>query len=180
MSKNTIFRDTTSFNHTTAKELQAIIDSHLGSFGISTVKVGSNKPVLNDLDLQVELSTVAKSFGTSDDKATRIALREYFEQQGYESKRNGINVFVRVPFASSAHQVDLEVIHNVDKIARYHQHNIPANSPFKGVSKQLLVSTLAKDAGFLYAPWEGLFIRNSDNKRAHCTQLNGMTLLKFC
>ncbi len=165
MSKNTIFRDTTSFNHTTAKELQAIIDSHLGSFGISTVKVGSNKPVLNDLDLQVELSTVAKSFGTSDDKATRIALREYFEQQGYESKRNGINVFVRVPFASSAHQVDLEVIHNVDKIARYHQHNIPANSPFKGVSKQLLVSTLAKDAGFLYAPWEGLFIRNSDNKK---------------
>ncbi len=165
MSKNTIFRDTTSFNHTTAKELQAIIDGHLGSFGISTVKVGSNKPVLNDLDLQVELSTVAKSFGTSDDKATRIALREYFEQQGYESKRNGINVFVRVPFASSAHQVDLEVIHNVDKIARYHQHNIPAGSPFKGVSKQLLVSTLAKDAGFLYAPWEGLFIRSADNKK---------------
>lgn len=165
MSKNTIFPDTTSFNHTTAKELQTIIDGHLSKLGVSTVKVGSNKPILNDLDLQVELSTVAKCFNTSDDKETRIALREYFDQQGFESKRNGINVFVRVPFASTAHQVDLEVIHNVDKIARYHQHNIPAGSPFKGVSKQLLIGVLAKDAGFMYSAWEGLFIRTADNKK---------------
>jgi len=56
-------------------------------------------------------------------------------------------VFVRVPLETSAHQVDLEVIHNVDKIARYHQHNIPAGSPFKGVSKQLMIGALAKDIG---------------------------------
>lgn len=165
MSKNTIFKDTTPFTHTTAAELKRIIDSHLATLGVNSVKVGSNKPILNDLDLQVELSKVADSLSTKDDKETRVALRSYFEEQGFETKRNGINVFVRVPLENSAHQVDLEVIHNVDKIARYHTHNIPADSPFKGVSKQLLISALAKDSGFLYAPWEGLFIRNADNKR---------------
>jgi hypothetical protein len=165
MSKNTIFKDTTSFNQTTATELKTIIDAKLALMGVSSVKVGSDKTILNDLDLQLELSTVATFFGTTDDKDTRIALREYFEQQGFESKRNGINVFIRVPFASTAHQVDLEVIHNVDKIARYHQHNIPAGSPFKGVSKQLLIGALAKDMGFMYSAWEGLFIRTADNKK---------------
>lgn len=165
MSKNTIFKDTTPFNHTTAAELKTIIDNNLEHLGVTSVKVGSNKPILNDLDLQVELSKVANCFDTKGDKETRMALRAFFESQGFEAKRNGINVFVRVPLANSAHQVDLEVIHNVREIARYHQHNIPEGSPFKGVSKQLLVSVLAKDAGFLYAPWEGLFIRRADNKR---------------
>ncbi len=165
MSKNTIFKDTVPFDHKTAAELKQIIDNHLTALGVSSVKVGSNKLILNDLDLQLELGKVAKCFDTEEDKQTRIALRAYFEEQGFESKRNGINVFVRVPLGNFAHQVDLEVIHNVDKIARYHQHNIPEGSPFKGVSKQLLVSTIAKDAGFLYAPWEGLFIRTADNKK---------------
>lgn len=165
MSKNTIFPDTKPLDHTTAKELQNIIDSHLGSFGVSTVKVGSNKPILNDLDLQVELGRLANRFHTADDKTTRMALQDYFTKQGFQAKRNGINVFVRVPFADSAYQVDLEVIHNVKEICRYHQHNIPEGSPFKGVSKQLLIGCIAKDNGFFYAPWEGLFIRNSENKK---------------
>jgi len=165
MSKNTIFKDTTPFNHTTAKELKAIIDKHLVLLGVNSIKVGSNKETLNDLDLQVELGSVAKSFSAADDKETRIALRAFFDEKGFETKRNGINVFVRVPLNNAAHQVDLEVIHNVDKIARYHQHNIPAGSPFKGVSKQLLIGALAKDNGFMYAPWDGLFIRTADNKK---------------
>lgn len=165
MSKNTIFPDTHPFEIEKAQDLKELIDKHLSALGLSSVKVGSNKPILNDLDLQVELQDVANRFGTKEDKETRIALREYFQEQGFSTKRNGINVFVRVPFANTAHQVDLEVINNVDKIARYHQHNIPEGSPFKGVSKQLLINVLAKDAGFFYAPWEGLFIRTADNKK---------------
>jgi len=165
MSKNTIFKDTTPFDQTTAAELKTIIDNNLIMLGVSSVKVGSDKKILNDLDLQLELSKVSKFFGTSDDKDTRVELRSFFEGQGFEAKRNGINVFVRVPLHDSAHQVDLEVIHNVNKIARYHQHTIPDGSPFKGVSKQLLIGALAKDAGFVYSAWEGLFIRNADNKK---------------
>lgn len=165
MSKNTIFKDTTSFNHTTAKELQNIVDSHLSKLGLSTVKVGSNKPVLNDLDLQVELTDVSKALNVTGEKETRTALREYFTDLGYETKRNGINVFLRVPLANTAHQVDLEVIHNVEYVSRYHQHNIPLGSPYKGVSKMLMIGTLAKDMGFMFSPWEGLFIRSVDNKK---------------
>lgn len=165
MSKNTIFPDTTSFNTSTAKQLQQLVDSHLLSLGINTVKVGSNKEILNDLDLQVDLAEVAESFGTETDKDSRIALQEYFTRQGFQTKRNGINVFVRMPFASSAHQIDLEVIHNVEKISRYHQHNIPPGSPFKGVSKLILLGTLAKDMGFMLSPWEGLYIRTADNTK---------------
>lgn len=165
MSKNTIFKDTKPFNQTTAAELKTIIDNNLNMLGVSSVKVGSDKTILNDLDLQLELSKVSEFFGTSDDKETRSELRSFFERLGFEAKRNGINVFVRVPLNDSAHQVDLEVIHNVSKIARYHQHNIPDGSPFKGVSKQLMIGVLAKDAGFMYSAWEGLFIRTADNKK---------------
>lgn len=165
MSKNTIFKDTTPFDQATAEQLKTIIDNNLIMLGVSSVKVGSNKQVLNDLDLQLELGKVAKSFGTTDDKDTRVELRSFFEGLGFEAKRNGINVFVRVPLGNSAHQVDLEVIHNVHKIARYHQHKIPDGSPFKGVSKQLLIGAIAKDAGFMYSAWEGLFIRTANNKK---------------
>jgi len=172
MSKNTIFPDTTSFNKSTAIELKNIVDSHLLSLGIDTVKVGSNKEILNDLDLQVELQTVSTALKVSGEKETRIALQEYFTALGYQTKRNGINVFVRVPLASSAHQVDLEVIHNVTEVSHYHMHNIPAGSPWKGVSKMILIGTLAKDMGFMFSAWEGLYIRTADNKKGALYAIN--------
>lgn len=172
MSKNTIFPDTQPFNHTTAKELKSIVDSYLQILGIDTVKVGSNKEILNDLDLQVELSQVSQALNVSGDKETRIALKEHFDKLGFQTKRNGINVFVRMPLDNSAHQIDLEVINNVDEVSRYHQHAIPEGSPFKGVSKMILIGTLAKDNGFMFSAWEGLFIRTADNKKGPMYAIN--------
>jgi hypothetical protein len=51
-------------------------------------------------------------------------------------------------------------------------HKIPEGSPFKGVSKQLLIGCIAKDNGFLYAAWEGLFIRNAENKKGEIYATN--------
>lgn len=177
MSKNTIFSDTHPFSKTKALALKQEIDNHLSKLGIGSVMVGSainpNNPTpSNDLDLQVDLQSVTSYFLAADSKKARIALADYFRQQGFETKRNGINVFVRVPLDGVAHQVDLEVVDNVTEVSRYHMHKIPIGSPFKGVSKQLLIMCLAKDNGFMYAPWDGLFIRTADNKKGELYAIN--------
>jgi hypothetical protein len=59
----------------------------------------------------------------------------------------------------------VEVVPDAANIHQLHRHDIPANSPYKGVNKQQLLSKLAKDKGLLYAAWNGLFQRTPENKR---------------
>jgi hypothetical protein len=179
MSKNVIFPDTAEYDQKDADGIRAVINKPLSAAGLTAVPIGSaHTPVpgnlSGDLDLQVELADIIKVFNAQLDPANkkdtiesagRRALEAYLQDLGYMTKRAGVNVFVRVPYQGKFYQVDLECIYNVAKVSRYHQHDIPAGSPYKGVNKQLMLAALAKSKGFLYSAWEGLFARTPDNKK---------------
>lgn len=179
MSKNVIFPDTVPFAVKHAPELQAKMDKFLSPLGLTSVRVGSshNKDsdeLTNDLDLQVDLDDIIRAFNAqpdpknkkdTPDSAARRALSAHMTEHGFQTKQAGVNVFVRLPFGPNAHQVDLECIRKVAKVSRYHQHNIPHGSPYKGVSKQLMIASLAKQKGYVYSAWEGLFQRTPENKK---------------
>lgn len=183
MSKNVIFPDTSPINPHFIKPVVNVVKSTLAGIGISPVTVGSaHEPDLdrgkddwsNDIDVQVELADVIKALNPQVDptdkkdtveKAARRALEAFMQEQGFQTARAGVNVFVRVPYQDQFYQVDLETIYKVAKVSRYHQHKIPKGSPYKGVSKQLLIAILAKQKGYMYSAWEGLYRRTPDNKK---------------
>ena len=178
-SKSSIFSDTVKITPQYITPITDIVCSHLKSIGINFELVGSAYTAdplkeINDIDLQVELSDTTAFFNAptnssikndTDDKANRRALRAHFNRLGFETAQSGINVFVRVPYLHNFYQVDLEIVHNVDKICKYHRHNIPENSKYKGAHKQIMLFLLAKRKHYVYSAWEGLYERTADNKK---------------
>tara|TARA_R110000796_G_scaffold60233_5_gene139146 strand:- start:1898 stop:2794 length:897 start_codon:yes stop_codon:yes gene_type:complete len=177
-SKNVIFADTEEYDQQEAPGLKAVIDAELAKIGLKTVAIGSaHQPTAGmmsgDLDLQVELADIITVFKAEADPAkkknveaaARDALQSHLNNKGYQTARAGVNVFVRVPYKDKFYQIDLECIYKVSKVSRYHQHNIPAGSTYKGVGKQLMLAALAKENGYVYSAWEGLYARTADNKK---------------
>ena len=178
-SKNVIFSDTEEFDQKDTLGLQSVVDALLSKIGLKTHRVGSGfRPTAGqysgDLDLQVDLDAIIDQFKAqpdpankrdSVDSANKRALAAYLNDKGFQTKQAGINVFVRIPYQGKFYQVDLEAIRKAEKVSRYHQHNIPAGSTYKGVGKQLMLAMLAKDKGYVYSAWEGLYARTPDNKK---------------
>src|SRR6056297_3656164 len=105
---------------------------------------------------------VLQAAGTA---AIKKALRALYDQAGFETGQSGVSVHVRVPVGDEAHQVDIMVVPNAAAAAKFHTHNIPKGSPFKGVNKQLAMAHLAKQNNMLWSPYQGLFARNDQGKK---------------
>jgi len=178
-----IFGDTVPFKKKHADELKAKMDKYLAKLGLHSVLVGSTsdpdrdpEELASDLDTMVDLDDIIQALNVQPnpadkkdtvEKAARRALSAAVQGMGLQTSQAGVNVFVRLPFGPNAHQVDLECIRKVGKVSRYHQHRIPRGSPYKGVSKQLTIASLAKQKGYMYAAWEGLFARTPEGKKGH-------------
>lgn len=182
---NAIFADTKPIDPRYVNPVRKIISRELAEIGLEIIPVGSSwkeepderspEEWSGDVDTMVDLDNIIQVFQAEPDlsrnkkdtieAAGRRSLRSYFDQKGYETAQAGVNVFVRVPYQDGYYQVDLECIRKVPKVSRYHQHNIPKGSPYKGVSKQLMLAILAKQKGYVYSAWEGLFVRTPENKK---------------
>ena len=176
-----IFPDTVPFQKKHADELRAKMNKYLAKLGLTAVGVGSTsdpdrdpEELASDLDNMVDLDDVIERLNPqvnpsdkkdSIEKAARRALSDAIQGMGLQTSQAGVNVFVRLPYGPNAHQVDLETIRKVGKVQRYHQHRIPRGSPYKGVSKQLMIASLAKQKGYVYSAWEGLYARTPENKK---------------
>ena len=176
-----IFPDTVPFQKKHADELRAKMNKYLAKLGLEAVAVGSTsdpdrdpEELASDLDNMVDLDDIIEKLNVqvnpadkkdSIEKAARRALSDAVQQLGLQTSQAGVNVFVRMPYGPNAHQVDLECIRKVGKVQRYHQHRIPRGSPYKGVSKQLMIASLAKQKGYVYSAWEGLYARTPENKK---------------
>ncbi len=176
-----VFGDTVPFQKKYADEIKAKMDKYLGKIGLQSVGVGSTadpdkdpEETASDLDTMVDLDDIIQALNPQVDqsdkkdsieKAARRALSSAIQQMGLQTSQAGVNVFVRMPFGPNAHQVDLECIRKVPKVSRYHQHKIPKGSPYKGVNKQLMIASLAKQKGYVYSAWEGLYVRTPENKK---------------
>ena len=176
-----IFGDTVPFQKKSADELRDKMNKYLAKLGLECVPVGSTsdpdrdpEELASDLDNMVDLDDIIQALNVQPnpadkkdtvEKAARRELSNAIQQMGLQTSQAGVNVFVRLPYGPNAHQVDLECIRKVGKVSKYHQHRIPRGSPYKGVSKQLMIASLAKQKGYVYSAWEGLYARTPENKK---------------
>lgn len=165
-----VFDGTSDFDHKYVDEILKTVNRALAGTGIEAIPVGSAatpKPGKRsgDMDVIVDQEAVLNYFDVRDPKAGRKMLNDFISQKGLDTAQSGINVHVRVPVGSESHQVDIMVVDNAPTVAKFHTHNIPDNSPYKGKHKQLLMAILAKDKGMMWSAWQGLFSRNEAGKK---------------
>jgi hypothetical protein len=164
------FPDVTPFDHKDVSKIIGTVNNALEGTGISIIPVGSAATpvpgkISGDVDVIVDEETVLNFFKAKDAKAGRKSLNDYIATKGLQTTQSGINVHVRVPVGDEYHQVDIMVTPKADKISKFHTHRIPADSPYKGVHKQLIMAILAKNKGYMWSAWQGLFTRNSEGKK---------------
>jgi len=164
------FPDVTPFDHKHVGAILKTVNDALANTGIRAIPVGSAATPTpgkqsGDMDVIVDEQIVLDYFKAKDAKSARKALNDYIAGKGLQTAQSGINVHVRVPVGSEYHQVDIMVSQNAERVAKFHTHNIPANSPYKGVNKQLIMAILAKSKGYMWSAWQGLFSRTPDGKK---------------
>jgi len=165
-----VFPDVTPFDHKNVPEILQKLQQAIADTGIRLLPVGSAatpKPgkKSGDMDVIADEEEVLKYFGAKDAKTARKALNDYISTKGLQTAQSGINVHVRVPVDSEAHQVDIMVTPKAEKVSKFHTHDIPDKSPYKGVNKQLMMAILAKSKGYMWSAWQGLFSRTAEGKK---------------
>ena len=165
-----VWPDVTPFDHKDIPAILRTVNKSLEGTGIKAIPVGSAATPTpgkqsGDMDVIVDEQAVLDYFKAKDAKTARKALNDYISGKGLQTAQTGINVHVRVPVGDTFAQVDIMVSANAEKVSKFHTHSIPANSPYKGVNKQLMMAILAKQKGFMWSAWQGLFSRNEAGKK---------------
>jgi hypothetical protein len=164
------FPDVTPFDHKHVGAILKTVNNALANTGIRAIPVGSAATPTpgkqsGDMDVIVDETAVLEYFKAKDAKSARKALNDYIAGKGLQTTQSGINVHVRVPVEDSFAQVDIMVSQNAERVSKFHTHNIPAGSPYKGVNKQLIMAILAKSKGYMWSAWQGLFSRTPEGKK---------------
>jgi hypothetical protein len=165
-----VFQDAEPFDHKDVPDILRKVNNALAGTGIQAIPVGSAATptpgrTSGDMDVIVDERAVLEYFGAKDAKHARKALNDYMTAKGFQSAQSGINVHIRVPLGRHAHQVDIMVTPKADVVSKFHTHDIPQNSPYKGVNKQLMLAILAKQKGYMWSAWQGLFARTPEGKK---------------
>ena len=159
------------------KEAEAILQraQQVMPPGLELIPVGSagHKASSGDMDLMVDAESVLKSFGVKDEKTARAALKQSMIDRGVVAAQTGINVHLKIPNGDKFAQVDIMLVKNAGQVSKFHQHDYSVeNSPFKGVHKHILLSSIAKETrtqqfpyGLMWSGFQGLFARNPDGKK---------------
>lgn len=165
-----VFKNTEPFDQANVDKLVNVVNRVLTKAGANAMPIGSASTptpgkMSGDLDLITDLDALATKFKSTDEKEVRKKLRSMFDDAGFETAQSGVSVHVKVPLKNTAHQVDIMIVGNARRVAKFHTHKIPANSPYKGVHKHLALNFLARRNGLLWSPYQGLYKRNEDGKR---------------
>ena len=170
MSGN-VWRDTTSYDQINAEAIEKELEKYLNNTGLTVYRIGSAATptpgkISGDLDVMVDLEAAANAFNEVEPKNVRMALEKFLQKAGLEVKRIAVTVHVKLPFRDKFHQVDIKVVKNAANVCKFHIHNIPKGSPWKGVNKQMMINTLASSQEMLWSPDEGLYSRDKTGKKA--------------
>jgi len=165
-----VFQGTSDFDHKDIDEIIKTVNTSLEGTGIEVIPVGSAATPTpgkrsGDLDVIVDQQAVMDYFDVRDAKSARKMLNDYIAQKGFDTAQSGTNVHVRAPVGNTSAQVDIMVVANAPTVAKFHTHNIPQDSPYKGIHKQLAIAKLAKMKNMLWSAWQGLFARNEAGKK---------------
>ena len=164
-----IFPDAVPFDHAMIPEIMKTINSVLAKTNTKAIPIGSGATPTKgkqsgDLDMIVDLADLQQAFNMPDEEAKviRKKLRQQFDLAGLKTAQSGTSVHVEVPMTDHTHQVDIMVVANAETASKFHTHNIPAGSKFKGVNKMITIAKLAKDKGMKWSPYKGLVNRDTN------------------
>lgn len=163
-----VFDGTSDFDHAVIPQLTKAVNSVLDNIKIKGYPIGSGATPTpgkksGDLDIIVDQDALMTALGTDKPLPTKKALEDLFKRAGFETKVIGINVHVKVPAGNTAHQVDLMLVPNSEAVSKFHIHNIPKGSPYKGLNKQLAMAKLAKEKDMKWSAFKGLLNRADDS-----------------
>ena len=162
-----IFQGTSDFDHKIIPDIMKQVNSVMGKTGVEALPIGSGATptpgkMSGDLDMIADAGAMAQHFGVEDAKNARIELEKVFQAAGFETKRTGQIVHVKTNVGGESQQVDIMVVPGGDKAQKFHVHNIPGKSPYKGIHKQIMIADLAKEAGMKWSPYIGLVNRETN------------------
>lgn len=166
-----MFSNATDFDQKFVPNILKIVNGALAKTGISVFPIGSGAnptagKISGDFDVMADENSVKEVFKVSDSKTARKALTDYLRGLGFETAQSGINVHMLVPLPDGTKaQTDIMVTPHAETISKFHVHNVPQGSPYKGKNKIILMSILAKQKGMLWSPYNGLFKRDANGKR---------------
>jgi hypothetical protein len=174
-----IFSGTTDFDHKLIPDMMKQINSVAKQTGAKILPIGSGATptpgkISGDLDMIVDAGTLKKHFkiDPADKKANvqvKVELENMFKAAGFETRKSGQIVHVKTNVGDSAQQIDIMVVDDGETAQKFHVHDIPKNSPYKGVHKQMAIAALSKATttaehpdGFKWSPYKGLVDRTSN------------------
>lgn len=168
-----IFPDSVSFDHKIIPQIMKTVNSVLQKTGSTAIPIGSGATptpgkVSGDLDMIVDVDQLKQHFNMEDqpDKVIRQKLRQVFDLAGLNTGQSGTSVHIEIPVGDNTHQVDIMVVPNAGNAAKFHTHSIPQGSKWKGVNKQIALANIAKSKNMLWSPYQGLFNRDANGKKA--------------
>lgn len=162
-----VFQGTTDFDHESIPAIMKSINSVVTKTGAKALPIGSGATPTpgkrsGDLDMIVDSGILKDFFKVKDDKNARIELEKLFQSAGLETAKTGTSVHVKVPVGNEAHQVDIMVVADGELAQKFHVHDIPKGSPYKGKHKQVALAYLAKQQGMKWSPYKGLVSRETN------------------
>ena len=162
-----IFQGTADFDHALIPAMMKQINSVMAKIGVKALPIGSGATptpgkISGDLDMIADAGQIRDYFGVNNNKDAKIELEKLFQQAGFETKKTGQIVHVKTNIGSDSQQVDIMVVDNGEIAQKFHVHNIPQGSKYKGVHKQIALAYLAKAAGMKWSPYIGLVNRDTN------------------
>lgn len=159
--------ETEDFDHAIIGDMMKQVNSVITKTGAKALPIGSGATPTpgkrsGDLDMIVDSTILKDFFKVKDDKNARIELEKLFQQAGFDTKKTGTSVHVKTKVGGSAQQVDIMVVPDGETAQKFHVHNIPKGSPYKGVHKQIALAALAKGKGYKWSPYKGLVNRETN------------------
>lgn len=170
-----IFQGTEPFDHKIIPDMMKQINSVTAKTGAKALPIGSGASptpgkISGDLDMIIDAGTLFNHFNVKTPKEARVELEKLFQQAGFETKKTGTSVHVKTTIGDTGQQVDIMVVDNGETAQKFHVHDIPKGSPYKGVHKQILIADLAKNTvtdehpeGMKWSAYKGLLDRRDDS-----------------
>lgn len=171
MEGGNVFDDAVQFDHTEIDSIMNTVNKIMKSTGAQLIPIGSGATPTpgkksGDLDVIVDQDKLGEYFKLSKPKDIKQAVKDLFDKAGFDTKMIGINVHVRVPLKQGSAQVDIMLVQDAEKVSKFHIHDIPKDSPYKGKHKQILMSKIANARGMMWSGFQGLFARDENGKKA--------------
>lgn len=157
---------------TVVNNLKAALPKELRKQVFPTGSAG-HKAVSHDVDIMLDNTAVEQWSKQADPRTAKSVLKQAIEQAGLQCRLNGVSIHVRVPLGQNFVQADIMLVDDAADVSKYHQHDYASMGSYSGADKHILLSSVAKAVhvrgapyGLMWSPFQGLFTRDAEGKKA--------------